>query len=360
MKKWLSRLTKIAFILFAFLAVVVTVLFNMGGSSDTLKGAVEDYIGQSTGYAAQIQTFNKMTFFPDISIDMEGISLKKPNMTAMNAWAKAESKKPKEEQGKTAPPINYSNPDSQIAQFKISIGFWDVGFGKTRKIRDLQMRDANFKAGSIAHKEVTIGILGIDETADGNPFLNMEGQWGSEAFRVTLDLESSGSRKKRKYYIGEESLFEAEIGKITMQGIARPRTMGGFHIRDLTIYHQGSEVLKTTLSFVKDAENAMSLKGDFLASENGSDGEFDLKIHAAQNMTISGMIDAETFNLNDFKAGSKFSRAWAEWDRIFKDQSQPVNDNHKITVTAKDYQGSAFNGTAIIDKNQITLKAAQE
>jgi len=360
MKKWLSRLTKIGFVLFAFFAVVVTVLFNMGGSNENLQGAIEDYIGQSTGFAAQIQSFNKMTFFPNVSLDIEGVTLKKPNMTALNAWAKAESEKPKEEQGQIAPPINYSNPDATIGQFKISIGFWDVSLGKTRKIRDLQIRNAEFKAGSIAHKAVSFDTLGIDENAEGKPFLNMKGNWGSEAFEASLDLESSGSRNKRKYYIGEESLFDAKVGNITMRGIARPRTMGGFHIRDLVINHQGAEVLKTTLSFVTTAESAIDIKGDFLAPENGSDGTFDLKIHADQNMVMSGTIDAETFNPNDFKSGSKTSRAWAEWDRIFKNQSVPANDNHKIKVTAKDYQGAAFDGIAVISNNQITLKATQE
>lgn len=360
MKKWLGRLTKIGFILFAFMAVVLTVLFNMGGSSNTLKGAIEDYIAQSTGFAAQIQTFNKMTFFPNVSLDMGGISLKRPNITALNAWAKAEAEKPEEERGITAPPINYSNPDATIGSFKISIGFWDVGFGKTRKIRDLQVRNAVFGAGSIAHKTVAVNTLGIDETAEGEPFLSIEGNWGSEAFEATLSLESSGPRSNRKYNIGDESIFEAKVGQITMQGTARPRTMGGFHIRDLTINHQGAEVLKTTLSFVRDTQSAIAVKGDFTAFENGSNGAFDLKISALNDMTITGSVDAETFNPDDFTAGSKISNAWTEWDRIFKDQSKPANDNHRIEVTAKDYQGGAFEGMAMIDTNQILLKAAQE
>ena len=357
MKKWLSRLTKIAFFVLAFMAVVITVLFNMGGNNETLHGAIEDYIGQSTGFAAQIQNFNKMSFFPNVSVDMEGILLKRPNIKMMEEWAKAESEKPSEEQGKAPPPINYRSPDATIGAFKIAIGFWDVGFGSSRKIKNIQIDDAHFNAGSIAHKAVHLDSLSIDETAEGKPFLHIKGKWGEDTVTVALDLQAFGSGKGRKYFLGEEGRFAAEIGAITMQGILRPRTMGGLHIRDLKVFHQGHDILKATFSLVRSQDGMIDLKGDFTIPQNGSNGTFDWQINSAKNMMITGNIETEAINPNDFNASSNFSRGWRAWDDIFKDPAKPANDNHDISVTSKDYNGTPFNGKALIKDNQIIFQA---
>lgn len=357
MKKWLSRLTKIAFFLFALIAVAITVLFNMGGSNENLKGAIEDYIGQSTGYAAQIQSFNKMTFFPNIGVDMQGIILKKPDLIALEKWAEAENKKPKDERGQVAPPIDYSHPDGSVDSFKLSIGFWDASLGRTRKIKDINIKEANFKAGSIAQKAVRIEELFIDETAEGQAFLSLKGEWGDEAFTAALDLESSGSRNKRKYFLGDEGRFEAEIGGITLEGVMRPRTMGGLHIRNLKVMHEGSETLSTTFSLVRDRSGVVEVNGDFLLPENGSEGQFDWQINARKNNTITGSVEAEKIDPNDFNESSRLSRTWTAWDNIFKNPNTPANDNHNISVTAKDFQGSTFDGGAIIKDNQITFQA---
>ncbi len=355
MKKWLSRLTKIAFFMFALIAIVITVLFNMGGSSDTLKGAIEEYIMQSSGFAASIQDFQKMTFFPNISIEMSNILLEKPDPKAMKAWAGAESEKPKEEQGKTPPPISFYKPDAAIDYFKISIGFWDVGLGKTRKIRDIHLKNANFRAGSISHKDVMIKTLNIDETPEGQSFLNLEGRWGDEDFIARMDLKRIGSRTNPKYTISEESPFEAYVSNMEITGIVRPRTMGGIHIKDVKVLHRGEKVLKTTFSLVRDIGNIIEAKGNFEIPEHGSNGVFDWQLNPYTDVKLSGSIEAEKINPADFNANSKFSKAWKEWNSIFINPNRKVDDSDNISITVKDFKGQTFKGRADIGENQVVF-----
>lgn len=349
MKKWLSRLTKISFFIFAFIAVIITVLFNMGGNSDTLKGAIEDYIGQSSGFAAKIQDFQKMTFFPNISVEMKNILLERPDPVAMRAWAEAEKEKPQEEQGQTPPPISFYQPDGAIDYFKVSVGFWDVSFGRARKIRDIQVRNAHFRAGSISHKEVVLKTLSIDETPKGEPFLYLDGYWGKEAFEASMQLERAGSR----YMLGEESEFEAEVGKISAQGILRPRTMGGVHIRDFILHHNELQVLETTFSLIRNNDGMVDVKGDFLITENGSNGTFDWKLNPRGGKKILGSVEAETIHPNDFNEESKLSLAWQEWNSIFLNPERKTEDSDNISITIKDYQGAPFSGRADIGENQF-------
>ena len=365
MKKWLGRLAKIAFFVIAFLGVVITVLFNMGGDSDTLKGAIQDYISATTGYAARIQQFNKMTFFPNVSVNMEGIVLKKPDIAAMQAWANEESKKPEEEQGQIPPPVSFYQPDATIEQIILSVGFWDVGIGSGRKIKSLQVRNAAFDAGTLHYKPLFVETLGINETAQGEPYLDAQGQLGDDEFTAQIDLEASGSRSNRKYTLGEESDFNFNIGDLTITGVIRPRTMGGFHMRDLKVINNGQEALHATFSFVREQGGLIKIEGDFVTPEYGSNGEFDLDIQTNKNMQTNGEIDATLINQADFEEGSQLSNAWKEWNRIFKNPEKSLSDKSAIGLEAEklisaDETLEGYNGAIVINENTLTFKNIEQ
>jgi len=360
MKKWLGRLAKIAFFFIAFFGVVITVLFNMGGDSDTLKGAIEDYISATTGYAAKIQQFNKMTFFPSITVDMEGIILKKPNIAAMQAWADEEAEKPQAEQGQTPPPISFYQPDGTIEELIVSVGFWDVGFGRGRKIRNIQVRNARFTAGTLHYKPVFVETLGINETPEGEPYLDVQGNLGDDEFTASFELESIGSRSRRKYQLGDESAFTFNIDTITMDGIMRPRTMGGMHIRDLKIRNNGQEVLNATFSFIRDQDGVMDIEGEFMVPEYGSNGEFDLEIQSRKNMQASGEIEAKLINQADFMDGSNLSNAWKQWNNIFKNPESIENTNNIIALETEKFMTVSqtlddYEGGVSINENTLTF-----
>ncbi|NCT41687.1 MAG: hypothetical protein GW778_08520 [Alphaproteobacteria bacterium] len=364
MKKWLGRLAKLSFFLIAFLGVVITVLFNMGGDSDTLKGAIEDYITASSGYATKIKTFNNMTFFPNISVDAEGIILKKPDIKAMQAWADEEAQKPEEERGTTPPPIDFFNPDATIEKAIIAIGFWDVTLAHNKNIKNIQIRNAEFKAGTVHEKPLHIETLGIDETPEGKPFIALSGALGSDKFSGGLDIESIGTRSNPKYKLGEEGAFDFKVGNITMTGILRPRTMGGLHIRDLKIINNEQEIIDATFTFIRGAEGNIAINGNFTAPEFGSNGTFDWNIIAAKNMQITGNIAADTLYQDDFSANSRISKTWKEWASIFMTSDAPANESHAIAVTADTFTAKSktvqdFTGGASIKDNQMIFTPSE-
>lgn len=364
MKKWASRLSKIAFVIFAFFAILVTIMVNMGGDSETLKRAVEDYISQSTGYAAQIETLNEMTFYPYISIEAENIRMVSVDVEALKAWAEAEKQKPEEERGKTpAPRINYADPVGTIEKLIVSMGFWDVTFGVGRKVRNIYVQNASFKAGSLSYKPVKIEAIEIDETPEGKPFLTAKGNFGSDEFHANVDLQGVGSKKRRKYKIGEESEFQAEIGKLSIQGVLRPRTMGGFHARDVIVANDGDTAVEATISFVRGGDKMIDLKGAFSLPENGSNAEIDWEIGSKETAEITGKMDASLIDTADFASTSKLSQTLKIWDETFKaPQTEQGDNNIQITINAETFKSgpqeiSPYKGTLTIDNNQFNFKA---
>ena len=78
-RKWIMRLLKIGVFLAIMLAIFVTVLANMGGSTVTLKEAAQKFIGESFGgRPAVIQKLVRLSFFPLVGIDAEKIQVTNP------------------------------------------------------------------------------------------------------------------------------------------------------------------------------------------------------------------------------------------------------------------------------------------
>ena len=363
MKNWAGRLLKIGFIVGAIIAIMLTILFNMGGSTSTLKFAVEDYITQVSGLGANVEQLNRMTFFPNISVDAEGIRLKRIDAEAMKAWAEAEQAKPEEEQGKTMPPlIDFNAPDGSIGKFVLSMSFWDVSFGLGRSIKNIQVKNVYLKPGIVSHKAITIDVIEIDETPEGKPFLNAEGQLGDDAFNAIIDLEGVGTGSSRKHKIGEESNFEASIGSIAITGVLRPRSLGGFHARDVVITHNKNEVIHTTLSFVRDSDKKIELKGEFTLPENGSSGSIDWLLGSK---AVEGTVEAKQLDFSDFNENSELVKLWTVWNQTFKNPEQAgeaeVSTLSVTAETVKDNAGEMPNwqGNLTIKNNDFNFQKTQ-
>ena len=363
MKKWAGRLIKVGFFFAAIIAIMLTVLVNMGGSTNTLKFAIEDYITQTTGMAARVGTLRQMTFFPAISVDAEGIMMKHVDTQALKAWAEAEQAKPEEEQGKTMPPtIDFSTPDGSIGKFMLSMGFWDVSFGLGRSVRNIRIENVYLKPGVFSHKAVSVKIVEIDETPEGKPFFKVEGQLGDDVFQITVDLVAQGAGKSRKYKVGEESHFKASINEIGITGILRPRTMGGFHARDVVITNNDKEVIQATLSFVRNTDKAVDLKGQFKVLENGSNGDIDWSLGRAN---VEGDIAANELDFADFGKDSELAKLWTLWNQTFKNPQQASEaEASTLSVTAKKAKDNAeemldWQGSLTIENNDFNFQKTQ-
>ena len=75
-RNWFYLLLKITFGFSAVLLIVLTVMANVGGNSETLRQSIEQFITENTSYNASVGQLNAMKFFPDIILDFEKTELK--------------------------------------------------------------------------------------------------------------------------------------------------------------------------------------------------------------------------------------------------------------------------------------------
>ncbi len=312
MKKWAGRLLKTAIFFGIFIVIMLTVLVNMGGSNETLKGALEDYFASATRMDANIKTLNKMTFFPNIGADMEGIELADPNNETRTIT---------------------------VESAKVALGFWDIILGN-RTIRDLNIKNAVFSANTLAEQPVTIDELAINEDAEGRSFLQLNGQIGEEALSAEVDLSNEGDVKNPQFELSDESAITASLGKLKFTGTIRPRTIGGFHVRDFTL-SSPQETVKGNMSFVR-GKGRVDVEGDFEFPQHGSIVDADLAITRGPVLDITGTLDAKTFAIEDFTGASYVITAINEWDRIFPSPNDSTHNPFAGKTADIDFKAESF------------------
>lgn len=303
MKKWAGRLVKIGFFLFAFMAIILTVMVNMGGNNDNLKGAIEDYLAGRTGYATNITTLNKMSFYPYIIMDVEGIEMRRAagSEIAVNAQSA-----------------------------KLSFGFWDLFLGR-RQLRDLNVQNIVMTAGAVLDQRIEVKSLQIDEEADGQAFASLKGKIGADDIDIRIGMQTSGKPGRYRYGIGEESAVDATIGNLDFQGIMRPRALGGFHLRDFTLSHNAAQVATGTLSVLR---NKADLNVEGPLEIGSSKGAVELDFASAEDVSvITGTAQGDMIAPQDFTKDAPVSMALKEWQRIFANKNR-INQKSEVNVTA--------------------------
>ncbi len=342
MKKWAGRLIKTCIVIAIIIALVLTVMVNMGGNSDTLKGAIEDYLMSSTRYSAEIETLHKMTFFPNIGANIEGLEMKNPEDELQVI---------------------------RIQNANIALGFWDLMLGD-RSIRAFQIKNAVFAPGTLMRQTTTIDELGIDEDANGRAFLTLDGKIGDQKISGNLDLESSGSIKKRKYKIGEESKIAITLESLNLSGVLKPRAVGGFHFKDFMLTHNDAQVLSGSLSFLRDSNPTpeISFKGNLKSAETDAETQIDGTLSFANPIHFNGDLDAAYFTTKDFTKGSRLMNAIGQWNKSMAlSETPPMELNVNLSADKfendgalkTDYQTTIIRKAGVLSFNQAVPESQE-
>lgn len=291
-RNWFYLLLKIAFGIGAVLLIVLTVMANVGGNSDTLRQSIEQFITENTSYNANVGQLNAMTFFPDIVLDFEKTELRDKKSTDLAMTA-----------------------DRVLLAF----GFWDVmtstGKIKALSVDNLRVRDGIFIAPSFEAESVKI-VEGID-----GPRLEGNGGVGAEKFNFSTDMNSRGSGRKKRYFFGSQRAFSVNLGNIKISGIIKTGQSNGIMIENLDVKQGGHPVMKGILGAVRN-DGVLGLEGRLEMAEHGSviKPDIDIFIPAwGKPFAITGRIESEAgkFHVEDFAPGSVYDRLTGTIEKIF-------------------------------------------
>ncbi|MFP4314573.1 MAG: AsmA family protein [Alphaproteobacteria bacterium] len=266
---WLSFFTKLFFFFVVLMAVGIMVLSSLGGDGDVLKGSIQDYLSGRFGGPAEIETFNQMTFYPYLSVDMEGVKVFDGD----------------------------SQTKTRFSADKVSVamGFWDLTFN-TGQLKAFNIVNMKAAPGTLIKQGLSVDKVAIIDEGD-QAFLRSQGKIGATPYQFEAEVQTHGKGRSKEYSFGQIRPFDLALGDISMQGRLEELDVDTMFLRDFEIGLE-KPVLAGNLDFYYGGEQRMTIKGDMILGA-GSKVKADILLENQNTPRVSGMLAIEELLLED-------------------------------------------------------------
>ena len=266
---WLGFFAKLLFFVLVFLIVILMVLSSLGGNSETLKGAIEQFIGSKFGGTATIEKLNQMTFYPYMGADFEGLNVYRGDE---------------------------SNSIMTADKVSVAMGFWDVTFGKP-DLKAFNIKNLKADPGALMAQGFSAEQIAIVDEGDKVNF-RADGKIGGTPIRITAPMEKKGVGKNKQYSFSDIRPLEAVIGNVNASGKFERQDIETMRISELSLGFD-QPVFTGELEFYQGGEGRLKIKGD-LKYGQGSMLKPDILIEQDKEVPhISGEVDFTDLILDD-------------------------------------------------------------
>jgi len=329
---WLAALPKIVFFVIAFVLVILTVLANMGGHSDSLKTSVEEFIAQNTGYKARIQTLNNLSFFPTIACDFEGLDMYRGPATGV--------------------PLIHAD------RIRAALSFWDVLFSDG-KIKALDVLSLKIMPGVFLDKMITLDSIDIADIGPGKAQLEAKGFIGAKAFYFSLGMGARGEGRARKYFFApRERPADIKLGDVSMAATLRNGDDQNLKIENLKASLRGQEVFSGDLELSRRTSHEIHVTGTRIMAEHKTLAKINVILDTVTRK-ITGTIQSDNFNKRDFTAGSRFDQLIQTLIADLTDapaHKAMLDEFFKAQAITLDVKGAdSYTGPLVFENNHVKI-----
>lgn len=274
-KNWLALIFKVTFILLACVLVGITVLYNMGGSSASLKDSVEKFVSNVfQGRPVEVENLVYMGFFPKMGFDVENIKV------LSNQEDKHEI--------------------ATVGKVQFFMGFWDVAF-RVPRISGFYLSDFHAIKGTMGAQEFDIKKVFIDHDAESKTaILRGNGKIGDHPWSFTIDvdvLEAQDFWKTKgnfSYMLPMEFPFTLDIADMHFEGNFLNHESGYYKFKDFEL-SSGNHKVSGNLVLSALGKRLIKIKGDLQTSADSADITPELIFDYSQEpMKISGEVIENT------------------------------------------------------------------
>ena len=323
-KTWFQKLAKLTSILSALFLISITVLANMGGSSDMLRESVERFTSDMFGgRPAKVGTLERMSFFPKVGVSAKDI--------------------------RVLSKVDGGYPVISIGKIQIFMGFWDVAWGNPQ-FSHFYLENAEAIKGAFFPNEFYIERAYVDhDIGNGTAALRANGKIGPYPWSFNAGIEVRGKKRKYKYKLGDSVPFSMVLDNTTFSGILEKHESEYFKIRD-AVLTSGNDTLIGGATLSSVGTQLMKLKWNMATKEQTTRFSSEVLIEAARYpMKISGALDFGSVTLEDFTSNGTVGRLLNEIQVIM---------GYETGVTFSSWLSSAFarydiDMTFNIDKSSV-------
>lgn len=282
--KWLLIIGFLVFIL-------LSVLSRMGGNSDVLRETIEDFLTEKTPYTASITKLNKMHFFPNMIIDVEGVELRGGDAGTGEALIR-------------------------VGTAKVTMSFFDVLF-QPGQFKDIHIENLSAVSGSLLDKPVKVEYLKVlDEGDQAN--LELKGKIASHDVQAKFGLETRGMPASRTYKIGAEQPFEVNLARLKAEGLLRKTITGVLKLENFSLSVGETLALRGNLDLDPQDETRHGIKGQLRVEPGKSELDPNLVLDRSnEQAALFGIVRSEKIVIEDLKDGAPLIAAIDEFDKVF-------------------------------------------
>ena len=279
-RRWISVFLKIVFCVIAVFLVIITVMANIGGSSDTLKKSIEEFVAENTVFDAKVGRLNNMSFFPDIAFDFDDTVFYR--------------------HGELAPVMH-------VEKVRVAFSFWDV-MASTGKIKVFDIQEFQVLPGILTEKSLEVDRISI-EGDDQSPRMEVHGKLGEQDFSISSGMRVSGSGRGKKYSFDRERDIEAKLGAIMLNCKMAGDSQGKVSFDNIEIKDRDVKLVTGNIVLTRGEERVIA-HGDLKMEQHGTDisPDIDFYIHPRPGnaFQIEGTLASREFHVEDFAPGSGY------------------------------------------------------
>lgn len=271
---WFGRILKIIFVLIAFGLVIITVLANMGGNSETLKQGVVQFVSEMTGgRPVEVDALNNMSFFPRVGLDVEGIHV-------------------------------ISRPESGTKIFSIGklqayMDFWHVATRRPR-LKGFYIEEVKAIKGALTPNEFYVEKIFIDHDIEqSTAVLRGLGTIGVHPWNFSATMQVFGSKGKYDFMLAHEFPIKMQIADVTFETLFINHEDNYFKLENFTISH-GDKALSGNILLSSLGRGLLKIKADMQTKDAKSTVAGDLVADLSESIDkYSGTIASEKIILSE-------------------------------------------------------------
>lgn len=274
--RWFGRLLKITFILCAFCLVILTVLHNMGGSNDMLKGGVIQTISNTFGgRPVKLNNLVHMGFFPTVVLDIEGVGIY-------------------EEEKDIVPLIT-------LQALQLYMPFWNVAT-KTPRVTKFYVEGFETIRGVFLPEAIKIEKIFIDHDVESNTAqLKGHGMVGIHVWNFSLDLDVDGKADKYSFMVSPQTKMIFDIADVHFESSIN-RGKGNYLKFENFIFSMEDKKINGDLTVSAISGRLLKVKGVVRAQNDRNILFPDLVVDFGKNgkMEFSGAVGSEKMTISDW------------------------------------------------------------
>jgi len=323
--KWLGRLTKLIFFISAFCLIILTILYNMGGSNEMLKeGVVNTVSGVFQGRHVQLRRLNHMGFFPSVALDMEGVSIY-------------------QKEGDRVPVL-------EVRKFEAYMPFWNVAT-RSPQLSSLYIEGVHAIRGFFFPEEWHITKVYIDHDRDeGSAKLKGSGTIGLQPWSFEIGLQVNGLSGKYTFELAENSDVIFDIGDVHFDAQIRKEGSNYLKISDINLVHEEKNIQgELVLSGLPG--NLLKIKGELLANGGSTvlRPELVFSMVGRQFADFSGDITAPKFVMSDLFGDKSVFAILDRFNELLGYKQAPKQKNDQLAV----FGGNNFDVQIVLENAQM-------